>query len=84
MQSCDFEKGNSRNVNHVYQIYKNIVYHTPLKTPENLTDFFTKCDQIRSSLRIWSHLLKNTLRFHGVSKEYEMGKSHKQAIDWTH
>ena len=25
------------------------------------TDFFCKCDQIRSFLRIWSHLLKKSL-----------------------
>ena len=24
-------------------------------------DFFSKCDQIRSKLRIWSHLLKKSL-----------------------
>ena len=24
----------------------------------SITDFFSKCDQIRSSIRIWSHLLK--------------------------
>ena len=26
-----------------------------------IKDFFSKCDQIRSSLRIWSHLLKKSL-----------------------
>ena len=42
----------------------------PLKSPKSVTvqkmnclfkDFFTKCDQIRSFLRIWSHLLKKFL-----------------------
>ena len=26
-----------------------------------IKDFFSKCDQIRSFLRIWSHLLKKSL-----------------------
>ena len=26
-----------------------------------IEDFFSKCDQIRSFLRIWSHLLKKSL-----------------------
>ena len=31
----------------------------PLKF--SIKDFFSKCDQIRSFLRIWSHLLKKSL-----------------------
>ena len=27
----------------------------------SITDFFSKCDQIRRKLRIWSHLLKKSL-----------------------
>ena len=27
----------------------------------SIKDFFSKCDQIRRKLRIWSHLLKKTL-----------------------
>ena len=27
----------------------------------SIKDFFSKCDQIRSLLRIWSHLLKKSL-----------------------
>ena len=27
----------------------------------SIKDFFNKCDQIRSFLRIWSHLLKKSL-----------------------
>ena len=27
----------------------------------SINDFYSKCDQIRSSLRIWSHLLKKSL-----------------------
>ena len=27
----------------------------------SITDFFNKCDQVRSFLRIWSHLLKKSV-----------------------
>ena len=27
----------------------------------SITDFFSKCDQIRKKLQIWSHLLKKSL-----------------------
>ena len=30
---------------------------TAQKTEFSIKDFFSKCDQIRSFLRIWSHLL---------------------------
>ena len=29
----------------------------------SIKDFFSKCDQIRRKLRIWSHLLKKSLNF---------------------
>ena len=35
--------------------------HTPEKMKFSNKDFFSKCDQIRSFLRIWSHLLKKSL-----------------------
>ena len=31
------------------------------KTKFSIKDFFSKCDKIRSFLRIWSHLLKKPL-----------------------
>ena len=34
---------------------------TAQKIKFSIKDFFTKCDQIRSFLRIWSHLLKKFL-----------------------
>ena len=34
---------------------------TPQKMKFSIEDFFSKCDQIRSFLRIWSHLLKKSL-----------------------
>ena len=35
--------------------------HTAQKMKFSITDFFSKCDQIRSLLRIWSHLPKKYL-----------------------
>ena len=34
---------------------------TAQKIKFSLTDFFSKCDQIRRKLRIWSHLLKKSV-----------------------
>ena len=34
---------------------------TAQKMKFSIKDFFSKCDQIRSKLRIWSHLLKKSL-----------------------
>ena len=34
---------------------------TAQKMKFSINDFFSKCDQIRSFLRIWSHLLKKSL-----------------------
>ena len=36
-------------------------FHTPQKMKFAIKDFFSKCDQIRRKLRIWSQLLKNYL-----------------------
>ena len=36
-------------------------YRTAQKVKFSIKDFFCKCDQIRSFLRIWSHLLKKSL-----------------------
>ena len=35
--------------------------HTAKKRKLPIKDFFSKCDQIRRKLRIWSHLLKESL-----------------------
>ena len=42
------------------EIYENINY-TEQKMNFSIKDFFSKCDQIRSFLWIWSHLLKKSL-----------------------
>ena len=35
--------------------------NTEQKMKFSIKDFFSKCDQIRSFLRIWSHLLRKSL-----------------------
>ena len=35
--------------------------NTAQKMKFSIKDFFSKCDQIRRKLRIWSHLLKKSL-----------------------
>ena len=32
----------------------------------SIKDFFSKCDQIRRKLRIWSHLLKKSLKENSI------------------
>ena len=35
-------------------------FHTPQKMKFAIKDFFSKCDQIRSFLRVWLHLLNTS------------------------
>ena len=37
------------------------ISNTVQKIKFSIKDFFSKCDQIRRKLRIWSHLLKKSL-----------------------
>ena len=37
------------------------LYYTEQKLKFSIKNFFSKCDQIRRNLRIWSHLLKKSL-----------------------
>ena len=37
------------------------ISNTAQKMKLSIKDFFSKCEQIRRKLRIWSHLLKKTL-----------------------
>ena len=39
----------------------NVSPYTAQKMKFSIKDFFSKCDQIRRKLRIWSNLLKNSL-----------------------
>ena len=38
-----------------------VFFYTAQKMKFSIKDFFSKCDQIRRKLRIWSHLLKKSL-----------------------
>ena len=44
----------------IIHIYKEIC-DTAQKMKFSIKDFFSKCDQIRMKMRIWSHLLKKSL-----------------------
>ena len=53
---------------HIYNIKslepsckQSFVTYTAQKMKFFIKDFFSECDQIRSFLRIWSHLLKKSL-----------------------
>ena len=50
----------STEMNEVLEVYR-IYTHTSQKMKFSIKDFFSKCDQIRSFLRIWSHLLNKSL-----------------------
>ena len=44
-----------------------ITRYTAQKIKFSIKDFFSKCDQIRSFLRIWSHLLKKSFTENFIS-----------------
>ena len=57
----------------------------------SIKDFFSKCDQIRSFLRIWSHLLKKSLDLNFVqssmaskarSSVEDLTAFLKEILDW--
>ena len=61
-------KTNSRDIKHKTKTryiwikhFASILKYTIQKMKFPIKDFFSKCDQIRSFLRIWSHLLKKSL-----------------------
>ena len=45
----------------VLRSFKDLLFDTAQKMKFFITDFFSKCDQIRRFLRIWSHLLKKSV-----------------------
>ena len=45
----------------MYNYGKPMFYLTAQKMKFSITDFFSKCDQIRRKMRIWPHLLKKSL-----------------------
>ena len=48
-------------MNFMYFYASCIIYYPAQKMKFSIKDFFSKCDQIRRKLRIWSHLLKKYL-----------------------
>ena len=46
---------------HEFNWKENIVITTAQKMKFSIKDFFSKCDQNRRKLRIWSHLWKKSL-----------------------
>ena len=45
-----------------YKFVMNVAFHyTAQKMKFSIKDFFSKCDQMRRKLQIWSHLLKKSL-----------------------
>ena len=51
----------SKKLENLFQSTKTKAFNTAQKIKFFIKDFFSKCDQIRSFLRIWSHLLKKSL-----------------------
>ena len=51
--------GSSRNFS--YRAHHPLGLNTAQKMKFSIKGFFSKCDQIRKKLRIWSHLLKKSL-----------------------
>ena len=65
----------STEMNEVLEVYR-IFTHTSQKMKFSIKDFFSKCDQIRSFLRIWSDLLNKSLVENFIScaaSWYEIG-----------
>ena len=48
----------------------------------SIKDFFSKCDQIRSFLRIWSHLLKKSLTLSWRRPLSYRNQSLRKSMDW--
>ena len=46
---------------------RDCIRHTAQKMKFSINNFFSKCDQILSFLRIWSHLLKKSLMENFIS-----------------
>ena len=61
--------------------------YTAQKMKFSIKDFFSKCDQIRRNLRIWSHLLKKSLMENFIFcavifvMRFTSGQNHKKNKD---
>ena len=58
------------NLNELKSLINEPTTEQKMKFP--IKDFFRKCDQIRSFLRIWSHLLKKSLTENFIFSEVDM------------
>ena len=58
-----YAHSNSHILINIRVVFRRITYahSTAQKMKFSIKDFFSKCDQIRKKLRIWSHLLKKSL-----------------------
>ena len=61
-----FVSFSSRSIILYFLCYVLIFFLTAQKLKFSIKDFFSKCDQIRKKLRIWSHLLKKSLMEHFI------------------
>ena len=56
----------------------------------SIKEFFSKCDQIRRFLRIWSHLLKKSLMENlifdavGISNKLNFNELRVTWVEWSH
>ena len=65
-ETLDIFPNNLDDLDHLFEeemdnIRQKVISYTAQKMKFSMKDFFSKCDQIRSFLRIWSHLLKKIL-----------------------
>ena len=60
-----------------------LLINTAQKMKFSIGDFFSKCEQIRSKLRIWSDLLKKSLMENFIFGPVKSGRHSKQITDFT-
>ena len=61
LMSLLFEYYTNQVASNGFLLHTQIAATGDTKRKSFIKDFFSKCDQIRSKLRIWSHLLKKSL-----------------------
>ena len=68
---------------HYYSFFIVDLEDNAQKMKFSIKDFFSKCDQIRSFVQIWSHLLEKSLMENLILVKWESQKSIKVfIIDW--
>ena len=58
-----------------------VTFFTAQKMKFTIKGFFSKCDQIRSFLRIWSRLLKKSLMENSIFCAVLLGKMSKKVLE---